>query len=354
MKTQIIMIAVLSAILLALPVTTHITFAQTGGPSPPILSIINPGPSSDPSKWNASSDVADLGTSNFTFNANDIGSTFFVNLTIATNATASLYGWAAGLVYDTAILQYVGYWLPPDNVFSAGVAASGIVIIPAEAIGTYNSTYQEAEVGASFEQGTPAWSFNGTGTLMQIEFRIIATLNSTTPQASFPFFFDPAWSGDYYWPSGSDVPQLETGMFTVETLPPTMGTPIQSPGQYAAQPDEPVYVGINVTDPTGVQNVTLSYTNDTTWYDLPMTYNSTDSLYETYIPGFANGTTVTYNITAFDNNGIEGVQNNNTLNFAYTVVPEFPILALPIIFAALSLAAGVIVLSRKRSRTASK
>jgi len=346
MKTQIVMIAVLSAILLALPITTHVTFAQAG-PSPPILSIINPGPGSNPSKWNASADVADLGTSNFTFGASDVGSTFFVNLTIATNATASLYGWAAGLAYDTAILQYVGYWLPANNVFAGAVAAASDVIIPAEAIGVYNSTYQEVEVGASYIQGTPIWSFNGTGTLMQIEFQIIATLNSTTPQASFPFFFDPAWSADYYWPTGSDIPQLETGMFNVETLPPTMGTPIQTPAQNV-QPGESVYVGINVTDPTGIQNVTLAYTNDTTWYDLPMTYNTTDSLYETYIPGFANGTTVTYNITAFDNNGIEGVQDNNTLNFAYTVVPEFSILALPVIFAALSLSAGVIALSRKR------
>jgi hypothetical protein len=352
MKTQIIMIAVLSAILLALPITTHITFAQAG-PSPPILSIINPGPSSNPSKWNASSDVADLGTPNFNFNANDIGSTFFVNLTIATNATASLYGWGAGLVFEDTALQYVGYWLPPDNVFSAGVTASGIVIIPAEAIDTYNSTYQVLEVGASYEQGTPPWSFNGTGTLMQIEFRIIASLNSTTPKVNFNFSFDPLWSGDYYWPTGSDIPQLETGMFTVQALPPTMGTPIQSPGQYSVQPGESVYVGINVTDPTGVYNVTLAYTNDTTWHDLPMTFNSTDSLYETDIPGQPNGTTVTYNITAFNNDGIEGVQNNNTLNFAYTVVPEFPILVLPIIFAALSLSAGVIALSRRR-RTAPK
>ncbi|MGB8779111.1 MAG: hypothetical protein WCD81_00490 [Candidatus Bathyarchaeia archaeon] len=347
MKTQIIMIAVLSAILLALPITTHVAFAQTG-PYPPILSIVNPGPSSNPSKWNASSDAADLGTSNFTFNSNDIGSTFFVNLTIATNATASLYGWGAGLVFDNTTLQYVNHWLPSDNVFSGAVAAASDVLIPAFNIDIHNDTYQILECGCGYAQGSPEWSFNGTGTLMQIEFKIIAQLNSTTPEVNFGFSFDPAWSGDYYWPSGSDVPQLETGLFTLTAAPPTMGTPTQTPDQYTVQPGEPVYVGINVTDPTGVQNVTLSYTNDTTWYDLPMTFNSTNSLYETHIPGFANGTTVTYNITAFNQVGIEGVQDNNTLNFAYTVVPEFPILTLPIIFAALSLAAGVIVLSRKR------
>jgi len=347
MKTHIVMIAVLSAILLALPITAHITFA-TGGPSPPILSIINPGPSTNPPKWTASSDAADLGTSNFTFSAADVGLTFFVNLTIATNATASLYGWAAGLVYQNTTLQYVGYWLPPDNVFSGAVAAASDVIIPAQAIGDINSSYQEVEVGASYAQNTPLWSFNGTGTLMQIEFRIIGVLNATTPTINFNFAFDPNWSGDYYWPSGQDVPQLETGMFTLAAGPPTMSTPIQSPSQNV-QPGQSVVVGINVTDPTGVQNVTLAYTNDTTWYDLPMANSTANpNLFQATIPGFANGTTVTYNITAFNGAGIEGVQDNNALNFAYTVVPEFPFLALPIIFAALTLSAGVIVLSRKR------
>jgi len=185
----------------------------------PTISILNPGPDSNPSQWNASSTVRYLGTSDFVFYSNETsyGSTFFVNLTI-TNVT-NLYGWGAGLVFQNMTLQYVGYWLPPDNVFSGAVAAAGDTIIPAEQIITVNSTFQEVDIGASYIQRSQIWTFNGTGTLAQVEFRIIAQVNSTTTHVSSSFAFDPYWTGLYFWPTGSETPTSNTGNFVYDFQP---------------------------------------------------------------------------------------------------------------------------------------
>jgi hypothetical protein len=361
MKTQIVMIAVLSAILLALPATTHITFAQTGSPSPSTFSIVNPGPSSNPSEWNASSNVGGVGTPNFIFYDNDtgIGSTFFVNVTV-TNAT-NLFAWGLGIVYNNATLEYIREGLPSDNIFAPVVAMGVSLVSTPVVINPINSTYQEIECGEAYYMtsipGYPSttWDFNGTGTLCQVEFKIIAGLNSTTPEISENFGFDPAWTGEWYWPSGTDVPQFETGAFSLSGAAPIMSAATQSPDQYSVQPGGTVLVSINVTDTSGIQNVTLYYTNDTTMYALPMSlYNSTYGTYQATLPGFDAGTTVTYNITAFTNLGIMGYQDNDTYLYAYTVVPEFPAVTLPIIFAAFALGTAIIVLSKKRSRIVPK
>ncbi|MGB8780371.1 MAG: dockerin type I domain-containing protein [Candidatus Bathyarchaeia archaeon] len=215
-----------SAVMLFLFVISTLTFAfniqlvrRVHATDNPSISILNPGPASNPSAWNASSTVRYVGTPDFVFYSNETssGSTFFVNLTV-TNAE-SLWGWGAGLVFKDTALQYVGYWLPPDNVFAGAVAAASDVIVPAEQLITYNSTYQEVDVGAAFIQGTPIWTFNGTGTLVQIEFRIIAQVNSTNTQVSSSFTFDPAWMGLYYWPSGWELPAVNTGNFVYEFQP---------------------------------------------------------------------------------------------------------------------------------------
>jgi hypothetical protein len=350
------LIAVLSTILLMLPMTAHVTFAKA---TPSTFSIINPGPSSEPSAWNASSNVGGVGTANFIFYDNDTGidSTFFVNVTV-TDVT-NFYGWGFGLVYDNATLQFIRAWLPSDNVFAYPIVQLGDSLVsPSPVIAPLNASYQEIQYGASYTQpttptpATPLWDFNGSGTLAQLEFQIIAGLNSTTPEITANFGFDSVWTAEYYWPSGSDIPHFETGAFSLLAGPPVMQAPTQSPT--SVQPSVPVLVSINVTDVTGIKNVTLYYQNDTTWYALPMSYNSTALLYEATIPGFAAGTEVDYNITAFNNQNISAVMDNNTYLYTYTVLPEFPPIALPIIFAAFTLGTAVIVLSKKRSRTVPK
>jgi hypothetical protein len=191
---------------------------------PAIVSVLNPGPESCPSAWNASSTVRYVGTTDFDFYSNEtsLGSTFFVNITV-TNAT-DLYAWGIGLVYDNTTLQFVNAWLPTDNVFS-GATACGATLIPAPVVVEnvpLNSTYAIIEWGCTFLQGSDNWCFNGTGTLGQIEFKIVGTPSPTTPQMS-TFTFDPDWTTIICWPItyppvyDARVPLLGTASFAYDS-----------------------------------------------------------------------------------------------------------------------------------------
>jgi PKD repeat protein len=189
---------------------------------PAVISILNPGPDSCPSAWNASDVARYVGTPDFVFYSNEtsLGSTFFVNVTV-TNVT-DLYAWGIGLAYDNTTLQFVNAWLPTDNVFS-GATASGATLIPAPAVVDtlpFNGTYAIIKWGCTFLQGSDDWCFNGSGTLGQIEFRIIAAPNPTTPQTTSTFTLDPDWTTTISWPIipypqiyDERAPLLETGSF---------------------------------------------------------------------------------------------------------------------------------------------
>ena len=120
--------------------------------------------------------------------------------------------------------------------------------------------------------------------------------------------------------SGTDT---EIEAVIVDNTKPTIGTPTQNPPKDNVQPDQPVKVSVNVTDKSGVKNVTLYYTNDTVSYKVPMNYNSTSGLWEATIPGYPLNTHVTYYIEAYDNAENYAVNNNNGQYFIYTVIPEF-------------------------------
>ncbi len=208
-------------ILLSLLVQTTSLMLITNAQPPPAeqFSIINPGPSSYPSRWNASSTVRNYDANNFTFYSNETGvdSTFFMNVTV-TNVT-NLFGWGIGITYDNTTLQFIKAWLPPDNVFAGAVDAGATLITPSVVIAPIDATHQEIQWGASYIIPTPPWDFNGTGTLAQVEFQIIAEVNSTNTQVSSSFTFDPAWTGVYFYPTGTEVPTLNTANFVYAWAP---------------------------------------------------------------------------------------------------------------------------------------
>jgi len=172
----------------------------------PVFSIVNPGPGSSPSNWNAFTTARYVGTSNFIFYSNEtsLGSTFFVNVTV-TDAT-DLYAWSMGLVYDNTTLQLVKAWLPTDNVFRGGTASGGTLSQPPVVVGTVPSSEENAGLavvtwGCMFIHGSKNWCFNGTGTVAQIEFRILKAPTSTTSDLASTFKFDPGWTTTIYWPT---------------------------------------------------------------------------------------------------------------------------------------------------------
>ena len=70
--------------------------------------------------------------------------------------------------------------------------------------------------------------------------------------------------------------------------------------------------------------------------------------YEGQIPGQPAETEVQYKITAYDNVGHLAVEDNAGEYYIYTVIPEFPSIALIAIFMVLSLLATIHIKKSKR------
>jgi len=185
------------------------------------FSIINPGPDGYPAKWNASTANRGFGTSDFIFYSNEtaVNSTFFMNITI--NNAETMKGWAIGVVYDNTTLKYVSAWRPSDHVFKPVEEMGWTIVAPSVTFEDLNETHKRLMWGCTYIMGDPEWTFNGSGVLCQIQFKIIKEVNLSTPQAVAWFTFDPEWTSVYHHPSGTEIPTLGTGYFEYNYVPPT-------------------------------------------------------------------------------------------------------------------------------------
>jgi hypothetical protein len=90
-------------------------------------------------------------------------------------------------------------------------------------------------------------------------------------------------------------------------------------------PDQEVKIQVNASDSlSGLHRIYLTYSiNDQSdWFYLPMTFDSTVGLYEESIPKQQGGTLVRFKIEAYDNAG-NTEMNNINLEYSYSVIPEF-------------------------------
>jgi len=225
---KVLTTAVLSILMMSMLAGFHFASAQPS--TSDSVQVVNPGvgPFTDAGghthTGNTGPDTADIGTSNFIFTTADTaaGDNFIVNITVGPNVS-NLFGWGIGLIYDNSTLQFVSAWLPIDHVFAGAVAAGASLIAPSVVIAPVDSTHQEIQWGASYTQPTPAWSFNGTGTLAQVEFQIIQGPTILNSNITASFSFDPAWTSYYFWPTGSESPVniMGTGYFQFTYVVPT-------------------------------------------------------------------------------------------------------------------------------------
>lgn len=134
-------------------------------------------------------------------------------------------------------------------------------------------------------------------------------------------------------------------LHVIEPTPPDIGVPIQMPQE--PLPDQEVTVMVNVTDAvSGIKEVVLSYSNDTVWINITMTYFEGDT-YSATIPPMPDQTVVRYRIIATDNANNTTIEDNLGTAYTYTVVPESPsVLALAGLLIAVSFIAVKI---RKRN-----
>jgi glucose/arabinose dehydrogenase len=135
----------------------------------------------------------------------------------------------------------------------------------------------------------------------------------------------------------------------VDTTPPHIGAPLHMPQE--PTPADNVSIFVNVTDAaSGVQQVLLSYSNDSTWTNRTMLPTERDT-FTADIPAMPNQTNVKYKIVAYDNFNNSAVNDNTGLYFTYTVIPEFPSMIVPLLIIATLLAATVHRTRDTRGRT---
>jgi len=115
------------------------------------------------------------------------------------------------------------------------------------------------------------------------------------------------------------------GSRTVDSTPPTIGTPSQDPEPTAVEPYQNVTVTVDVVDnETGVREAILSYSIDEgqTWTNTTMKKISNNT-FKGQIPGFEAGTYVKYKIIVYDYANNIAIEDKNGEYYVYTVIPEF-------------------------------
>ncbi|MBX5329128.1 MAG: CARDB domain-containing protein [Candidatus Bathyarchaeota archaeon] len=211
MKTKIYC-ATLILLMLAATIVLNSTTQKTDASPTPEYSFINPGPASWPTSWTAGPPRY-IDTSDFIFYSNetDVDDTFFMNVTV-TNAER-MKGWGIGIVFDHTKLAYNGSRRPPDHIFQPVQDMGWTIIAPSPTIESINGTHTIIKWGCTYIMGEPEWTFNGTGTLCQIRFRIIKGVSETSPKVVAWFAFDPEWTALYQHPAGTIIPSLGSGYY---------------------------------------------------------------------------------------------------------------------------------------------
>lgn len=208
-KNKTLTIGIILYLLIA--VATHlIQPTYTLDDAPPIISLLNPGPDGYPVKWTASTNPRSFGTSDFIFYSNEtsVGSTFFMNVSVSN--VENLMGWAIGIVYDNTILSYYSAWRPSDHIFKPIEDKDWTIVAPNVTFTDINATHKRLMWGYTYitpDRETP-WTFNGSGTLCQIQFKIIKDTFAET------FIeWDKEWTAVYYYPGIKQIPTVEAAFF---------------------------------------------------------------------------------------------------------------------------------------------
>jgi len=126
-------------------------------------------------------DPADMHDFNFTSLTKQVGNEFTINITVNDadpSTPMKLTIWQVCVGWDKNLLAYDSFTLPSDHVFKGVEAIGGSVITPPPILKPGNATW-----GASYTSPEP-WSFNGSGTLCQLNLTIIKGVDEMTPEVS--------------------------------------------------------------------------------------------------------------------------------------------------------------------------
>ena len=200
--------------LLLLAITATIPLKETHASPANKVSVINPGPGTWTGAWTAETPApSEIGTTNFTFHypQTNVNNLFFINITI-TDADR-LRGWGVGIVFDNTTLQYMAGKLPTNHVFQTP-QDNDWTFVKKFTLDDWDATHKILKAVAAYAVPDPPnqWSFNGTGTLCQVQFKIIKAVNETYPKWSKTLTFDLDWTTLTQYPSGTLTPEVDNGL----------------------------------------------------------------------------------------------------------------------------------------------
>lgn len=284
------------------------------------------------------------------------------NVTVMAAAVNGTDSWSMQLSFNTSQLQAVTAGVSDGATSALFATHSTTPLGPLiDNVGTGgNGTVEMSEtlLGSDFIPAT-------TASVCYVTFNITAAPTS----GNFTSLIDPGFglpptgetlfilqSPSTAYPTGEiDNPATAFGTYTyihASATPPTISNVTQVPDVNSVNDSEQVLVTANITDNsgTGLYNATIMYSNDTvTWNSAAMSLNSTTGLWGGTIPGYTAGTNVTYYIQSYDVAG--NMASTTAAQVSYTVIPEFPIVMLPIIvMMAVVLASAVLITRKKRGR----
>lgn len=290
-------------------------------------------------------------TDTFYTSTTPVGTLFNVTVWVATTAAQS-FSWQVKLAFNASQLQAVDgtakYTGGSQSQWFVSAGANSTVPLPAQ-IDNLGGTVLVAESLLTASDYIPPSS----GSLFFVTFNVTATppqgatLSSVINTATYAPDDTLVQDVDLFTELGFNYGNCTYSLIYASATPPTIEDPTQVPPMDAVNVSQSVLVSANVTDNsgTGLKNVTLSYSTDNvTFYSAPMALNATTGLWDGTIPGYAKGTTVYYNILAYDNAGNHAV-NSNTGNWNYGVIPEFTSLLIIVMLFAM---ASAVLLMRKK------
>jgi hypothetical protein len=283
--------------------------------------------------------------SNFTTATTNVGDKFNVTVWINTdNTTLVAYTWQLTIGFDSSFLTCTraGYTAGTTSQFFQGKTT-----VPVTAVITNTSIMTgESLMGDA--------NMTGNASLCWIEFEIMNAPNENTTTLSTNMNFTGAPNSDTFLltPDLNTVMELATYNATFnyslpppDTTPPTINTVTRDPSGEVSE-NASVTVTADITDDVAVYNATLSYTTDNaTWTNASMSNVGQGNLYNGTIPGYLNGTTVWYFVTAFDTAGNQASTPSAPYSAYYNVVPEFTVAVLLVM---LTILAGAVIAYRKK------
>jgi hypothetical protein len=218
---------------------------------------------------------------NFTALEKSVGDTFIINITI-TNVT-NLFCWEFMLDWNSNALSYVSAWLPSDNVFAGQMP----VIAGPDA-----SVAGQMIYGAAAGPNQPG--FNGSGTLAQVELRIVQGGGESL--ISFAEIYDYTFLSDYYI---NNIPFTAVNGYYAYPLGPLIQNVFGTPS--VPNYDQSVQIEALVSDNAGVESVFVHCNYGNSSYNITMANNGGNN-FTASIPPLPFNTTVSYSIFAMNTN----------------------------------------------------